>query len=163
MGGQSSKDYPGDEDGGKQKKKGGIMNCQCGKGRDDQDEVEADNRGAKGTRLSEEEWAQVKTGKLQGTPGAPDLLAEEAVTSHRKHRKPREDEAEETEALTGASTRHAEPPAAPSGSHLRLPNEQSAAARFAPNDRVKCACTRWFLPAHLHPQSRSSANDEIVR
>ncbi|KAJ1470271.1 hypothetical protein T484DRAFT_1980439 [Baffinella frigidus] len=146
MGGQSSKDYPEDDVGdGKKKKKGGIMNCHCGKGRDDQDEVVSDPRTGKGTRLSEEEWAQVKTGKLQGIPGAPDLLAEEAVSSHRRHRKRKDDEAEETEMLVAGSThtRHAEPPSAPSGSHLRLPNEQSGAARFAANDRVKCACTRW--------------------
>lgn len=149
MGGQSSKDYPEDDVGdGKKKKKGGIMNCHCGKGRDDQDEVVSDPRTGKGTRLSEEEWAQVKTGKLQGIPGAPDLLAEEAVSSHRRHRKRKDDEAEETEMLVAGSThtRHAEPPSAPSGSHLRLPNEQSGAARFAANDRVKCACTRWYLP-----------------
>ena len=50
MGGQNSKEDFGGLDGEKKKKKrGGIMNCQCGKGRDDNDEVEADGRG--GTAL----------------------------------------------------------------------------------------------------------------
>ena len=47
MGGQNSKEDFGGLDGEKKKKKrGGIMNCQCGKGRDDNDEVEEDEAAA---------------------------------------------------------------------------------------------------------------------
>jgi len=150
MGGQNSKEDFGGLDGEKKKKKrGGIMNCQCGKGRDDNDEVEADGRGGNGTRLTEEEWAKVKTGKMQGIPGAPDLLAEEAVSSHRRHRKRRDEEPDETQALNGGATgpsSNAHPAPASSGSHLHLPNDQSAGPRFSVGDRVRCACTRWCAP-----------------
>ena len=56
---------------GKEKKKG-FLNCQCGKGRDDKDEVNGPGRARAGTKLTEEEWAQVKTGRLHVDRGQGD-------------------------------------------------------------------------------------------
>ena len=60
MGNQGSAERSREERGrdgkGSQEKKSSFLNCQCGKGRDDKDEINGSNRGTKGTKLTEEEW-----------------------------------------------------------------------------------------------------------
>ena len=85
MGNQGSSERPRDERGrdgkGDKEKKKSFLNCQCGKGRDDKDEINGENRGTKGTKLTEEEWAKVKTGRLHVDRGQPDLVLEESEHS----------------------------------------------------------------------------------
>ena len=159
MGNQSSSEKQTDSAGEyvgrdrqKKKKKSSLLNCQCGKGRDDKDEIDVGGARA-GTKLTEEEWAKVKTGRLHIDRGQPDLVLEES-----EHPKPRSRPNKDSEVASdararasrraeqrngnGVSTAKHEEPSNPykkstSTAHQKLPE------RFKIGDRVKCACKKW--------------------
>jgi hypothetical protein len=171
MGGQSSKGSfdSKDREPGSKKKGGSFMSCTCGKGRDDKDEVQT-APGANGTRLTEEEWAAVKTGRLDAAKFTkPDLLSEGADESpsrgqHRKRITRNKESSEEGNgfgspqptAMNGAdgargreggmgdkdrTTRVTSPSATRQEDSNGNHNPQEL--RFAVGDRVRCACSRW--------------------
>jgi hypothetical protein len=136
---------------GKEKKKG-FLNCQCGKGRDDKDEVNGPGRARAGTKLTEEEWAQVKTGRLHVDRGQPDLVLEEAghskVPPRSKLYKEGGDATVEARSNGTSAAKHE--PKNPYRSSARTADKAQVKPpeRFKVNDRVKCACKKWcaFMP-----------------
>jgi len=154
MGNQGSAERPRDATGhdgkgGKDKKKS-FLNCQCGKGRDDKDEINGENRGTKGTKLTEEEWAQVKTGRLHVERGQPDLVLEE---SEQTKVPPRSRLYKESESASegragegrsrGSATRQESRNPYKSASPGTGKPQVKVPERFKVGDRVKCACKKW--------------------
>mmetsp|Transcript_46727 Transcript_46727/g.93587 ORF Transcript_46727/g.93587 Transcript_46727/m.93587 type:complete len:243 (-) Transcript_46727:305-1033(-) len=159
MGAQSGKEkYDSEGENGQKKKVGSFMNCTCGKGRDDKDEVQT-GPGSNGTRLTEEEWAAVRTGRLDAAKLAkPDLLSDgtDMSPSRGQHRKrltrnrdpsegghgfdsPQSGKAEGREG-SKVGTEGATPPTRVEDSNG---NQNPQQLRFAVGDRVRCACSRW--------------------
>mmetsp|Transcript_37000 Transcript_37000/g.57875 ORF Transcript_37000/g.57875 Transcript_37000/m.57875 type:complete len:248 (-) Transcript_37000:104-847(-) len=164
MGGKASKEYGVEEDGGRKAPK--FMGCSCGKGRDDKDEEEV--RGQK-VRLSEEEWAAVKTGRYKGpgmNAGGLSFAQEEAFASEPKanHRKRRDKGIQDPEidpfpepdfpstrgpngSASGHSRSTTQPEVASSSSQRSALNGRGPKApdelRFKVGDRVKCVCHKW--------------------
>eukprot|EP00286_Rhodomonas_abbreviata_P027602 CAMPEP_0181294590 /NCGR_PEP_ID=MMETSP1101-20121128/3689_1 /TAXON_ID=46948 /ORGANISM="Rhodomonas abbreviata, Strain Caron Lab Isolate" /LENGTH=229 /DNA_ID=CAMNT_0023399273 /DNA_START=198 /DNA_END=883 /DNA_ORIENTATION=- len=168
MGGNSSKSSsdPGNESLDPKAKKGSLLNCTCGKGRDDKDEVQAEGPGKNGTRLTEEEWAAVRrTGKLGTGKSGPDLLSEEMdqASTRGQHRK-------RISRGNGASDADMDAGPFPSNGQVGMMNSPQAREvgnpvqgfhpspasgqalnghrgigerRFKIGDRVRCACSRW--------------------
>ncbi|EKX44361.1 hypothetical protein GUITHDRAFT_109811 [Guillardia theta CCMP2712] len=130
------------------KKKNSFLSCQCGKGRDDKDEVQTNARATNGTKLTEEEWAKVKTGRLHVERGVPDLVQEEADTEKERQRARHsrnymEDGMEEEKGRGKkklSEPNHTGSPSSPNSNPRPLDKN---ALRFKVGDRVKCACTKW--------------------
>ena len=137
-----------DGEGGQNKtKKKSFLNCQCGKGRDDKDEIDGENRGGtKGTRLTEEEWAKVKTGRLHVDRGQPDLVLEESEHSKVPPRSRLYKEGDAGEAVSSREQGVKKEPKNPYRHSSRSEAQQvKMPERFKVGDRVKCACKKWSL------------------
>jgi len=140
-------------------KKKSFLNCQCGKGRDDKDEIDGENRGGtKGTRLTEEEWAKVKTGRLHVDRGQPDLVLEESEHSSfaftRRLTQGPYKEADAGEAMSSREQGVKKEPKNPYRHSSRSEMQQAKMPeRFKVGDRVKCACKKWSL---AHPTRHSN-------
>eukprot|EP00961_Rhodomonas_salina_P077994 1047433-Rhodomonas_salina.1 len=148
------------------------MNCTCGKGRDDKDEVRQTGPGSNGTRLTEEEWAGVRTGRLDAAKLAkPDLLSEGADESpsrgqHRKRLTRNKEDAngidspllppgamgspspargERGMGESGREESERRPRVTSPGNATREESNgnHDSQLRFAVGDRVRCACSRW--------------------
>ena len=138
----------GDGGGRGRDKKKSFLNCQCGKGRDDKDEINSEGR-TKGTKLTEEEWAKVKSGRMHVDRGQPDLVLEEADHSKVPSRSRLYKEG------GGADSTAAEGRSADAGAGAKLDKnpyrsssrsekpQVKAPERFKAGDRVKCACKKW--------------------
>jgi hypothetical protein len=155
MGNQPSAETD-DAEGGSERKKKSFLNCQCGRGRDDKDEVNGDRHQGKVTRLTEEEWAKVKTGRLHVDRGQPDLVLEESEHSKVPPRSRlyaegdavRADRANGGSRETAAGAGAKQEPKNPYKDLLSKDKEKpraTAPLRFKVGDRVKCACKKWCL------------------
>jgi hypothetical protein len=155
MGNQSSADRgerEGDGGGGGRgrEKKKSFLNCQCGKGRDDKDEINGAGR-TKGTKLTEEEWAQVKSGRMHVDRGQPDLVLEEADHSKvpSRSRLYREGAGNDGGGAEGRSTDAGAGAKVEKNPYRSLPKSEKPQVktpeRFKVGDRVKCACKKWCL------------------
>lgn len=161
MGNQSSADRgdcegAGGGGGQGQEKKKSFLNCQCGKGRDDKDEINGAGR-TKGTKLTEEEWAQVKSGRMHVDRGQPDLVLEEAEQSKVPSRSRLYKEGAENDGggAEGKSTDAGAVAKLDKNPYRSLPKSDKPQVktleRFKVGDRVKCACKKWCLPLPLSP------------
>ena len=151
MGNQSSADRSegkGNEDEGqtRRNKKKSFLNCQCGKGRDDKDEIDGEGR-TKGTKLTEEEWAKVKSGRMHVDRGQPDLVLEESEQSKAPSRARLYKDGETIGETRNSETAAKQEPKNPYRNVSRTDKPQvKMPERFKVGDRVKCACKKWYSP-----------------
>ena len=135
-------------------KKGTFLNCACAKGKEETDGV-ATSRG-RVTKLTEEEWAAVKAGRVHcDNAKQPSLFAEEllsnSVTDNKKVNSNTESKASNGHSQNGSSD------TAPNKKKDRSKQEESEKSntsdsktedpfqnlRFKVGDRVRCVCSRY--------------------
>uniref|UniRef100_A0A7S0YGY9 Uncharacterized protein n=1 Tax=Hemiselmis tepida TaxID=464990 RepID=A0A7S0YGY9_9CRYP len=143
MGNSNSSDAQGADGRTLPKKKKSGMMCACGKGRDDNDEeVGRGDRFGNSQRLTEDEWAAVKTGRLHIERTQPDLVSEagDGLTPPGP-RKKRSGKDRGEKSINVAGDDH-EANGRSGGGEPAPPFDESK-LRFKMGDRVRCVCTRW--------------------
>jgi hypothetical protein len=130
-------------------KKGTFLNCACAKGKEETDGV-ATTRG-KVTKLTEEEWAAVKAGRMYADhPKQPDLVSEE-LSSFKPESKKSAVQSEVKASNGHSHNGRAAEPVQPSNKGNNLGDESKESdttvpfqnLRFKVGDRVRCVCTRY--------------------
>jgi hypothetical protein len=153
MGNQQAGSAGGHE--GQLTKKGTFLNCACAKGKEETDGV-ATTRG-KVTKLTEEEWAAVKAGRMYADhPKQPDLISEElsSVKPDSKKSNGHSDVKTSNGHSHGRTADHNGRTAdlvQPSNKGPNLGDELQESnsndpfqiLRFKVGDRVRCVCTRY--------------------
>jgi hypothetical protein len=128
-------------------KKGTFLNCACAKGKEETDGV-ATTRG-KVTKLTEEEWAAVKAGRMYSDhPKQPDLVSEElsSVKPDSKKMTGQSDiKASNGHSHNGRAADVVQPSNKGVGDESKEAdtNTQFQNLRFKVGDRVRCVCTRY--------------------
>jgi hypothetical protein len=130
-------------------KKGTFLNCACAKGKEETDGV-ATTRG-KVTKLTEEEWAAVKAGRMYADhQKQPDLISEELSSTKPDSKKSNRNSDVKTSnghSHNGRSADSLQP--SNKGSNLGDESKESDTTdpfqnlRFKVGDRVRCVCTRY--------------------
>ena len=145
----------GNTSNGQLTKKGTFLNCACAKGKEETDGV-ANSRG-RVTKLTEEEWAAVKAGRVHcdNQQKQPNLLAEELLSSsgtdsNKAHTKS-EIKVSNGHSHSGASDiltikKKNRSRADESDDRCTLdskPEDRLENLRFKVGDRVRCVCSRY--------------------
>jgi hypothetical protein len=148
MGNKSSS---ADSSEGRLTKKGTFLNCACAKGKEETDGF-ASSRG-KVTKLTEEEWAAVKAGRVSDNAKQPDLLAEEMFPSTKpESKKPSSNS--DSKSSNGHSHKSRTTDIKKPDDSVENEVKSSSASdsksedrfqnlRFKVGDRVRCVCSRY--------------------